>query len=611
MTHSHFSSRLLLASIFLLMTSLACFAKQPNVLIMTVDDMSCDSVGAYGCSLPDTTPNMDALAETSLRFEHAHVQVGNCMPSRNVMWSGRFPHNNRVEGFYPVPDPDYPVLCDLARQAGYFTAIRHKVSHSTPYHPYAWDLNLETAADGSKRHVKHAASYGDSARQAIAAAEKAGKPFCLMINVSDPHKPFYTQGYKDGKDPHVPSLVFSGEQVPVPGFLPDDREVRDELALYYSSVRRADDCIGEVMKVLAESGHEKDTFVMFLSDHGMPLPFAKTQLYHHSTRTPLMVRWPEVTKPGSVDSEHMVSAVDFIPTLSEVMGFEAPEKLDGQSFASILRGESQNERTFVIKEYNENSGSKRNPMRGIETKEYLYLFNPWSNGKLVMATATNGTKTWKRMKSLASGDAAIATRVAVMEHRSVEELYDIASDPDCLVNLIDSPKHQKAAEELRVQLLQEMQRTGDPLAAILPQRDDPLALQQFMDEAQAEADERKRRRKAKSQPKPKSMPVKPAGKNFFQWFGKVEGKKLIVTVNYKLPSEFQAATIPLIVTLKSAKNQRLERQQADIRGNDQKVMEFTLPAGVDIKTLKMAAYIGPDYQHNWQYESATVGKLTK
>jgi len=90
----------------------------------------------------------------------------------------------------------------------------------------------------------------------------------------------------------VPSRIYNAEEVPVPGFLFEDPEVREELALYYSSVRRADDCLNEVLKALRKSGQWENTMIVFLSDHGMPLPFAKTQLYHHSTRTPLMVRYP-------------------------------------------------------------------------------------------------------------------------------------------------------------------------------------------------------------------------------------------------------------------------------------------------------------------------------
>ena len=60
--------------------------------------------------------------------------------------------------------------------------------------------------------------------------------------------------------------------------------------------------MGAVLKALETSGEADNTVVMFMSDHGMPLPFAKTQLYHHSTRTPWMVRWPSVRKAGSVDN---------------------------------------------------------------------------------------------------------------------------------------------------------------------------------------------------------------------------------------------------------------------------------------------------------------------
>ena len=223
--------------------------QRPNILFITVDDMSCDSVGAFGCQLAGTTPNIDRLAGEGLRFQRAFVQVANCMPSRNVMFSGLYPHRNGVEGFYQVRPIDYPVLCDLMQEAGYFTAIRGKVGHSTPYSPYAWDLILDAAQP--KPHPKDVASYYRSAAQGIAAAQEAGKPFCLIMNVSDPHKPFYgmTNRGELFEDPHVPSALFSAAEVPVPGFLPDDPVVRQELSHYYSSVRRADDCVGGILRL--------------------------------------------------------------------------------------------------------------------------------------------------------------------------------------------------------------------------------------------------------------------------------------------------------------------------------------------------------------------------
>ena len=154
-----------------------------NLLIITVDDMSADSVGAFGCKIPGTTPNIDRLAEQSLSFAHAHVTVGNCMPGRNVMFSGLISHNNKVEGFYQVKNPGWPHLVDLMKEAGYFTGIRGKASHSTPYQPYAWNINLDTLPDGTKAHMKDAKSYGISTAYGIAKAKAVRKPFCLSVNV--------------------------------------------------------------------------------------------------------------------------------------------------------------------------------------------------------------------------------------------------------------------------------------------------------------------------------------------------------------------------------------------------------------------------------------------
>ncbi|MBM3858701.1 MAG: sulfatase [Verrucomicrobia bacterium] len=464
-------------------------AERLNLLIITTDDMSCDSVGVYGCRLKDTTPHMDRLAAQCLRFEHAYVQVGNCMPSRNVMFSGRYPHNNRVEGFYQVRNPGYPVLADLMKAAGYFTAIRGKVSHSTPYHPYpAWDLVLDTLPDGKPAHPKNAASYYLSAKQGFAAAQQAGKPFCININISDPHKPFYNE---HKPDPNVPSRVFTAAEVPVPGFLPDDPDVREELALYYSSVRRADDCLGGILRALQESGEDNRTAIVFLSDHGMPLPFAKTQLYFHSTRTPWMVRWPGVTKPGAVDERHMISGVDLLPTLLDIAGLTHPAGMDGRSFAPLLRGEQQDDRDFVVTEYNENAGGFRNPMRSIVTKDFAYIFNPWSNGERVMATATKGTVTYRRMQALAKTDPAVAARLKLFDYRVPEEFYNYATDPDALQNLIDRPQYRGARDRLIKQLEGWMVKTGDPLLEVFRQRHDPAARETYMARVEKETAERK------------------------------------------------------------------------------------------------------------------------
>ena len=472
-----------------------------NLLLVTVDDMNCDSVGVYGCELEGTTPTMDRLASQSLRFEHAHVTVGNCNPCRNVMFSGLISHNNKVEGFYKVTDPGWPHMVDLLQEAGYYAGIHGKVTHSSPYQPYGWDDDLTILPSGQKAHIKDAKAYGNSTSRGIEIAKKSGKPFFLSINISDPHKPFWSQVRGGGEDPYVPSRIFNAEEVPVPGFLFEDPEVREELALYYSSVRRADDCLNEILKALKKSGQWDNTMIVFLSDHGMPLPFAKTQLYHHSTRTPLMVRLPKVTEAGKVEKKHMVSIVDLLPTVLDALDVAKPGRLDGRSFYSILKGQQQKGRDFVIKEYNENAGGSRDPMRGIQTKTHLYLFNPWSNGERVFATATNGTVTCKRMIKLAEEDEQMNDRLELYRYRVPQELYHVKRDPDCLENLIDYPNHERVRNRLMVLLEEWMEKTNDPILECFRKRDDPEFVEAYIQKLEEEANARRIKQKPSKKPK--------------------------------------------------------------------------------------------------------------
>jgi N-sulfoglucosamine sulfohydrolase len=314
------------------------------------------------------------------------------------------------------------------------------------------------------------------------------------MNIADPHKPFYSEGRGNkGPDLNKPSRVFTAEEVPIPGYLFDDPVVRAELSHYYSSVRRADDAVGNILEALAESRIADRTIVNFLSDHGMGMPFVKTELYHRSTQTPLMVKWPGVTKSGTVDREHLVSAVDFLPTLLDMVGAKHPAGMDGHSFEPLLRGKSQTGREYAIKEYNENSGGHRNPMRAVESKRFLYIFNPWSNGTRKMFTATQGTQSYARLKKLARSDKALAARLDTFDHRVLEEFYDVEKDPDCLKNLVADPSHQEDVAKFRNVLEQSMEKTGDPVLDVFRHRDDVTVCERYMDKVDKESEDRVKR----------------------------------------------------------------------------------------------------------------------
>ena len=220
-----------------------------------------------------------------------------------------------------------------------------------------------------------------------------------------------------------------------------------------------------------------------------------------------MVRLPGITRAGKVDKRHMVSVVDLLPTILETLGLAPPKRQDGRSFFPLLKGEKQAGRNYVIKEYNENAGRSRDPMRAVQTKKYLYLFNPWSNGERVFATATNGTVTCKRMIELAKTDEKMAARLDLYRHRVPEELYQVDEDPDCLVNLIEHPDHQEELKKLRSILTKWMVQSEDPLIDPFRKREDAAYVEAYVQRLENESAARRSNKnkgdKSKKKPKKK------------------------------------------------------------------------------------------------------------
>lgn len=269
----------------------------------------------------------------------------------------------------------------------------------------------------------------------------------------------------------MPSRTYRPEEVEVPGFLPDLPGVREELAHYQNSTRRLDDTFGRVMRALDESGRAEDTLVVFMSDNGIAVPFAKCNTWFHSSRTPFLVRWPGRVKPGSLDDAHFVSAVDLKPTFLEVAGVAGPDRLDGRSFAPLLRGKPQNGRDFMFTQIDSKAGGDGVPMRCVQDARFGYIYNPFSDGRHVYRNNNEG-RTFAAMAAAAESDPAIAARVQLFRMRVPEEFYDLEKDPDCLNNLIGKAEYQDEVARYRRRLESWMKRTGDPMLPALQNRSD-------------------------------------------------------------------------------------------------------------------------------------------
>jgi N-sulfoglucosamine sulfohydrolase len=439
-----------------------------NVLLITADDMNYDSLGVTGCRIPGITPNIDRLAGEGLRFEYAYVTVSNCQPSRSVLMTGRYPHRNGAMGFGPIRQ-DVPTLEESLAAAGYVNGIFGKVQHLAPAAKFHWDTVVDAADLGQGRspelYYQHAKAFFEKSRD-------AGRPFFLMANSQDPHRPFAGTepaklrprqqrraqggGFPDAK------VLYSPEQMTVPCFLADLPAVRTELTQFYTSVHRCDQTVGQILKALRDAGAEDRTLVMFLSDNGMPFPFAKTNCYLSSDRTPWIVRWPGKVRPG-LESRQMISGVDFMPTILEAAGVKPVEGLDGRSFLPAMLGHEQAGRDSVYTVMNETAGRGEFPIRAVQTRRFGYIFNAWSDGKKRFVSESTGTPTYKAMAEAGAKDPEIAARIHFLDYRVPEELYDYATDPCALHNLVDDPKFRADRDRLRQEMLRYMQGSNDPV----------------------------------------------------------------------------------------------------------------------------------------------------
>ena len=444
------------------LTNATSLAARPNVVFITVDDMNCDSVGAYGCPLPEITPAIDSLAASGMRFEHAHVTIAICQPTRAVWMTGRYPHRNGALGFDPI-NADVPTLVEALRDAGYYTGILGKTTHVVPTRAGAWTEATKMEQLGFGRDPK---KYRTRVSEIIQNADKESRPFFIMANAHDPHRPFEDSNRSEKKratfefprsEKHI-----RGDNIPVPGFLADLPNVRTEMAQYYRSVRRADDVVGSVLAAIESAGQVDNTMVIFKSDHGMPLPFAKTNCWRHSTRTPWIVRWPGVVKADSHDTEHVVSGVDLAPTILEAAGLSNLPGADGTSLVPILRGHTQANRDFAITHINRTSGKNQYPMRSVVGKRFGYIYNGWANGETVFKNESQAGLTMKALRHAAKTDPQLQTRVDHFLYRTTEEFYDYASDPDARTNLIANPTFSNQITTLRNELFSHMRQTSDP-----------------------------------------------------------------------------------------------------------------------------------------------------
>ncbi|MGL4554715.1 MAG: sulfatase family protein [Gemmataceae bacterium] len=430
----------------------AADARPRNVVLLVADDLGL-TLGCYGDPVAKT-PNLDALAKSGVRFSHAFAAVASCSPSRSVLYTGLYGHTSGQYGLQHAAHnftarPGVATLPGLLTKAGYRVGIIGKV-HVGPDAIYPWEVMPSNGRNGVTM-AKQAAKF---------LADGGGKPFCLVVGYTDPHRA--AKGFANEKPwPGIEPVKYDPEAVPVPDHLPDTPEVRADLADYYQAVSRLDAGVGAMLGVLKESGRDADTLVLFLSDNGIPFPGAKTTVYDAGLRLPLIVRDPSVK--GGHTNAAMASWVDVLPTVLDAAKVKAPARLAGRSLLPVLGQERPAGWDEVYASHTFHEVTMYYPSRAVRTRAVKYIRNLASPLEFPFASDLFASPSWRAIRSGGLKEMG-KVRVATFLRRPAEELYDVVKDPAESRNLAGDPEHGKTLEAMRAKVKAWQERTADPWA---------------------------------------------------------------------------------------------------------------------------------------------------
>ena len=431
--------------------------RQRNILLLISDDQGLD-LGCYG--VPIKTPRLDRLAREGTRFAQGFAAVSSCSPSRAVINTGLYTHQNGMYGLQH--DVHHQSLLDgietlpaILRRAGYATALVGK-KHVGPDSAFPYEAELVPERSGI-RDVRELAIAASSFIRST-----NDRPFFVTVAYSDPHRAAVDYG-NDRRWPGVKPVAYDPKSVPIPRHLPDIPAVRGDLAEYYESLSRLDTGVGMILDDLAETGRADETLVIFLSDNGRPFGGAKTNLYDPGLHLPLIIRAPGAT-PGV--NQAMVSWVDIAPTILDYAGVAPPTRypLSGASLMPLLGKTGAAGRDAVFASHDFHEINQYYPMRSVRTHTHSYIANLAHPLDYPIAGDVAGSPSWKAISADPSIRLGNRTQAAYLK-RPAEELYDLTRDPDEIVNVAGDPAYATVLADLRQRLLKMRTATRDPWLA--------------------------------------------------------------------------------------------------------------------------------------------------
>lgn len=389
-------------------------SRKPNVVFILGDDLGYCDVGMYGCrDIP--TPNIDSIAAAGVKFTNGYVSAPVCSPSRAGLLTGRYQHRfgfefnaGPLQRALSEPEMGLPTseitIAQLMKQAGYATGMVGKwhVGMHDKFHPtkrgfdeyfgflFGANMYIDPDVPGVKssdpegvgmriRTERNPIVRGQTpveekdyltdafARESVAFIDRhRNQPFFLYAPFNAPHTPLQATAKYYDRFP----------------------QIKDEKRrIYAAMVSALDDAVGAILKKLKDTGLERDTLVVFLSDNGCatytnactndPLRLGKLTHFEGGFRVPFAMRLPGRIKAGSV-YDLPISSLDLLPTAVTLAGGKLPtdREYDGVDLMPYLTGKNKSAPHDVLVWRNgDNAGVRKGNWKLFKGGDRYWLFD--------------------------------------------------------------------------------------------------------------------------------------------------------------------------------------------------------------------------------------------
>ncbi len=457
MSASRTQPLLLVICVLLLGPCLECGAttegRRPHVLLLLADDQRADTIAAHG-NPHIRTPNLDRLVASGFSFRRNYIFGGNsgavCVPSRAMLMSGRtwlhvdcptlkqvrlLPEHLGAHGYMTFATGKWHNGQESwlrAFQRGKNIMFGGMSDHSqVPVRDLGSDGKLTPERVGGKFSSE---LFADAAIEFLQGHD-AAQPFFAYVAFTAPHDPrmppdAYRQAYYRDLPPvprnFRPQLPFDngmmrgGRDENLAAWPRTESVIRQQLAEYYGLITHLDEQIGRILEVLKARGLAESTLVIYAADNGLALGshglLGKQSVYEHSMRVPLVVSGPGIPQGASTDA--FTYLLDLFPTLCDVLNVVPPSGLEGVSLRPLWEG-----RLAAVRET---------------------IFLPYLDIQRAVLDSR-----WK---------------LIVYPRIGYQELFDLETDPDEMVNLITRSEFAGEAVRLRKVMEQWQSRVGDSLS---------------------------------------------------------------------------------------------------------------------------------------------------